>query len=309
MYDSMTARREYYNKRQKKKNEEYSDKITQFANELAKLTDETRFNKKFLDFIETQKHFWHYSLNNQILINIQCSKATRVTGFKSWKKLGRHVKKGSKAIKIFAPVTLKNKEKVIFTYPDGHLEFKYIRILEEESIQGFRLVNVFDISQTEGKALPEAPDHRRHTDTRPDILRKIETLIRSKNINLIYSDNLNGANGMTDGKSIYILNSLSTDDKIQTGIHELLHYTQHFKDDGGEYTKKQKEIEAEATSYIISRILGLQSQSYNYIALYNGSGEEILNSLNRISGAIKDILNQLSKIKISSKQETLVIVS
>ena len=86
------------------------------------------------DYLDFSAKFSSYSLNNTAMIYLQKPRAQFLKGYKSWQKLGRQVKKGEKAIKIFAPMSRKTENK------DGK---------EERRLSGFRLISVFDLSQTE----------------------------------------------------------------------------------------------------------------------------------------------------------------
>lgn len=284
------------------RNKELHNKIYSYAEELTKLTNETQFNTKFNEYIEMTKKFWHYSVGNQILIIIQCPNASQVAGFYTWKDVGRTVKAGARAIWILAPQIYKEREKTITTNTDtGEIKEEQIELFDGGFITGFKSVPVFDISQTEGKEIPQPQDHRTHTNNRPELLKKLEQLLNSKNIPLIYKELTENLNGFTDGKTIIINSNISIDDRFQTGIHEYLHYIEHFKPNE-KITKQQVEVEAEATSYIISRILGMETKSYNYIALYNPDGKLILKSLERISNAVKRIFTELEGVKIECEQ-------
>ncbi len=112
--------------------------------ELAEETDKVKASEFFKEYLDTMSRFWNYSYHNQLLIYFQNKNATRVAGFVTWKQLGRSVKPGSKAIKILAPFIYKIKQ------PDELTEEE-----KEAEIIRYYPVNVFDISQTEGKELPD----------------------------------------------------------------------------------------------------------------------------------------------------------
>src|SRR3989338_9943028 len=111
----------------------YLKQVEEKLQELAAETDAVRKTAGFQQYLDTMAKFWQYSYHNQLLIHFALPSATRVAGFKTWSSLGRRIKKGSKALKILAPVTRIEKE--------------------EEVIVNFHPVNVFDLSQTEGQEL------------------------------------------------------------------------------------------------------------------------------------------------------------
>ncbi|MCL6453719.1 MAG: ssDNA-binding domain-containing protein [Alicyclobacillus sp.] len=98
---------------------------------------------KWREVLEVQSRFHNYSFSNVMLILMQCPHASHVAGFNTWKQLGRHVVRGEKAIQILAPMICKKVE----INEDG-------AEVEKSSLYGFRVVNVFDVSQTAGKELP-----------------------------------------------------------------------------------------------------------------------------------------------------------
>lgn len=107
-------------------------------------------SEEYLSYLRTVSRFHKYSISNTMLIWLQFPDASHVAGFHTWLSLGRHVRKGEKGIRIFAPIPYR---KTIATLDEG------TGTAEEEEISGlrFRAVSVFDISQTEGDGLPEPP--------------------------------------------------------------------------------------------------------------------------------------------------------
>jgi len=297
----------------KSRNKELKSKIYQFAQELAEETDKAKFNKKFIEFIEFSKKFWRYSLGNKILISIQKPNASYVAGFRKWKELGRFVKKGEKGIWILCPTFYPKKEKVIFTNEKGEQEEKEISVNDCDFVTGYIGVSVFDVSQTEGDKIPTL-EYAINTNKHPELLKKAEMVLAENNITLIYRKMEKTTFGLTDGKTITVNSEISTDDKLHTILHERLHYIKHFNEDRQKYTKKQKETEAEATSYIVCRLLDITpSKSYNYLALYNSDSKFILDSLNRIDRAIKELFKELeikpTELKPQKKEKEIEVTA
>ena len=116
---------------------------------------------RFMSYLRTMSRFHTYSVNNQMLIHMQMPGATRVAGFNKWKnQFERHVKKGEKGIKIIAPTPFKKKIEEMKLDPDTRLpvldrEGRTVMEEKEVEIPMFRPVTVFDVSQTEGKPLPQ----------------------------------------------------------------------------------------------------------------------------------------------------------
>jgi hypothetical protein len=117
--------------------------IRRTIEQLAQETDAARQSQLFRDYLRTSAAFWDYSWHNQMLIWRQKPDASFVGGFHTWLKCGRFVRKGEKGIAILAPMFFKDKKQTA----DG----------EETTRLWFKIVYVFDISQTDGTPLPELP--------------------------------------------------------------------------------------------------------------------------------------------------------
>jgi antirestriction protein ArdC len=238
-------------------------------------------------FLDVMSRFPSYSFNNQILICLQAPDSTQVQGFHGWKKLGRKVKKGEKGIGIIAPMVYR-KDK------DASPES------DEKSIRGFKVVHVFDVSQTEGDPLPE---FARATGDPGDNIAAIEKLIRSQRIQLDYELIPGGADGVSRKGQIVVRPDLEPAATLMVLIHEYAHACLHQQSDRRkETTKTIRETEAEAVAYVVGQALGLQSleQSADYIQLYNGDSQVLADSMDHIQ---KTAAHILEGIAAHSKQE------
>src|SRR6266849_4900069 len=129
-----------------------NDKARKAAEEaLERLSAELEAGKSedLKAYLDAMGRFRRYSWGNVLLISSQRPTATHVAGFHTWHDLGRAVKKGEKGIMIFAPVVVKREAS-----PD-ETQTKEPSLKEPFRVAGFRTAYVFDVSQTEGKALPE----------------------------------------------------------------------------------------------------------------------------------------------------------
>ena len=203
-----------------------------------------------------------------------------MAGFSAWKKLKRSVKKGEKGICILAPL-IREKESD-----------------EEETttIFGYRAVHVFDLSQTEGEALAE---FSQVTGNPGEQLIRLKQVVRSRGIELSYEDYLGGAEGVSRGGAIALLRGLSPATEYAVLAHELAHEILHPKSVRADYSKAVKELEAEATAYVVTKAAGLENalnQSADYIKLYSGDKEKLLGSLERICSVASSILAELETV-------------
>ncbi len=260
--------------------------IEQLANE----TDAAGQSQLFRDYLRTSADFWDYSWHNQMLIWRQKPDASFVGGFNAWLKCGRHVRKGEKGIAILAPMFFKDKRQM-----SNGSETESKRIW-------FKVVYVFDISQTDGTPLPELPT-KSVGERGEDMLTRLLRFAASRGITVRFAEKckLNGAAGTSKGTEIEI-RTTETDVTTQAATlaheiaHSLLHWTADGKKittrDGQEIGKQQRELEAEATAYVICSYFGIQSPSDFYLATYSVTPAMLLQAVETIAATVKTILSE-----------------
>lgn len=321
-----------YTKDEKKKYYEeqlkpFKDKINGYYEDFVKHFQEILEGKdtiynKYVDFL---LQFPQLSANNIALayFEAQCRQANIEFMFKryhSWKRYERQVKTGEHSYNLLEPVFQKYPEKVIFYNATDNTYWKMKNPQEDEVTTvewtegeriGFRGYATFDATQTEGKELPtDNPFHRLGTNTKPELIQKLEIVIKNLGFTLEYSK-LGQINGYTDGKKIGINEKLSKDDRALTGFHETSHALAHYKrvkNEKGEIevkqcelNKQQKEIDAELTSFLVGRCLGLKSKGYRYVAMYKATGELLRESMDRIYPTLKRIVRLINQTTIPTK--------
>lgn len=227
-------------------------------------------------FLAAMGKFHKYSWGNVLLICSQCPDATHVAGYRTWKSLGRYVRKGEKGITIIAPVPLRTKDQ---------------ETGEEETKLRFRAAHVFDISQTDGE---ELPDLGRPEGDPAEFLPRLKELTHSKGIKLDYSEDLGSALGRSSGGAISLAPGLSPAEEFSVLSHELAHELLHQA--GGERPSKTvRETEAEAVAFVVSSSIGLKngSSSADYIQLYSGDAATLTTSLERVQRTSTEIISAL----------------
>jgi len=259
--------------------------IEQLANE----TDAARQSELFRNYLKASAAFWDYSWHNQMLIWRQKPDASFVGGFNTWLKCGRFVRKGEKGIAILAPMFFKDKTRM----PDGS-DGETKRIW-------FKVVYVFDISQTDGTPLPELPT-RSVGDRGQDMLERLLRFAVGRGITVRFVEKckINGAAGTSKGTEIEI-RTTETDITTQaaTLAHEIAHSLLHWTADGHRITtregreigKQQRELEAEATAYTVCSYFGIQSPSDFYLATYSVTPSMLLEAVETIAKTVRTILD------------------
>ncbi len=260
--------------------------------DLAKQLEEGK-SDELIKFMEVMSRFHHYSFNNQLMILIQRPDAVKVAGYKKWNEMNRNVKKGSHAIKIWAPV-FGGRYHVHEENPQTG------EVIDEDRrfLTGFTIVNVFDMADTEGDDLP---DVRRPIGDASRYYNILEEFVKSKEIKIEYEDmgDVRFVPAGTSSKGTITMNtSLSDASKFSVLVHEMTHEMMHW-DKELSLSRDQKELEAEASAFIVSKFAGLESnQSHSdYIKIYNGDRSALEQSMSRIFIASRQIIKGLETIK------------
>lgn len=235
-------------------------------------------SESLVSFIAAMAKFHQYSWGNVMMILAQKPEATHIAGIRTWNRLGRFVRKGEKGIAIFAPMVFKGKEDAQLTDEDGK------RV-------SFRVVHVFDISQTDGEPLPEPEtvtgDPARH-------LEDLKRVVAEKCIRLEYSEDLGAAKGVSCKGTIKLLSGMSAAEEFSVLAHELAHELMHTDRQG--FDRKRAELEAEAVACVLCRFAGLESGSAHsdYIQLYSGGKEALTESLAAIQRTASGVIEAMS---------------
>ena len=264
--------------------EKVRDTAEQAITKLAEALEQGR-SEVLTEYLGTMARFHRYSFQNGLLILSQRPDATLVAGFRKWLELDRHVMKGEKGIAIMAPMVRKARHD---TSPEEG-EQSSEQGTDARVLRGFRVVYVFDVKQTEGKPLPEfstvAGDPGEH-------LERLKQFTASQGIELEYAPDLGGADGLSSGGRIRLLEGQTPAHEFSVLAHEVAHELLHWTDRENAGDKRTRETEAEAVAYVVTSACGLQTgtAAKDYIQLYRGDRDTLAKSLERIQGASSRIL-------------------
>ena len=242
-------------------------------------------SEALVKFVECLSRFHHYSWLNCMLIASQRPEATHVAGFRKWLELKRCVRKGEKGIAILAPMTYRRQVE-----DDDGNESTAV------GIRGFKVVHVFDVSQTDGEDLPEFAGISGEPG---ELLDGLELLIRESDIELRYEVLPFGTKGLSEKGAIVITEGLGQAERFAVLAHELAHEWLHDGQRRKETTKTILETEAEAVAYAVCRAFDLDcsTHSSDYIQLYQGDAEVLAQSLALIQQTAARIIRALSREK------------
>lgn len=244
-------------------------------------------NSATLDaYLRALGRFHRYSFGNVMLIMFQKPDATQVAGFHTWRTMGRTVKKGEKGIAIFAPMMIKPKD------ADNQQRANTGDKNPAPQLR-FRVVHVFDASQTEGEPLPTLT--RVGGDPR-DALARLENAVRDTGVTLETVDELGGALGMSSGGRIRLASGLADAERFSVLVHEWAHEILHQTVSVEKRPDKTvRETEAEAVAFVVGQAIGLEnaSASADYIRLYQGDKDTLAASLDRVQKAACRIIEAI----------------
>ena len=190
-------------------------------------------SEKYMRYLSVMSKFHRYSVNNTMLIYMQKPEATLVAGFNKWKnQFERHVKKGEHGITIIAPTPYKKKIEEMKRDPDTHapiLDADGKAVMEEKEIEipMFRPVKVFDVSQTDGKPLPELSSSL--SGTVPHYEAFLEALRRSAPVPIEFEPMAANTDGYfsPDQQRIAIREGMSEVQTVSATVHEIAHSKLH----------------------------------------------------------------------------------
>ena len=263
---------------------------------------------RYKEFLTAMSKFHDYSLNNTILIAMQGGNL--VKGYSQWQKeFDRHVKKGEKGIKIFAPAPYKVKKLVDKIDPETRKpmldrEGKVVKEEKEITVPAFKVITVFDISQTEGKEFPDLSVKPLLADVEQyeDFFAALE---KASPVPIAFEQIGGSANGyfsLTD-KRIAIKEGVSELQAVKTAIHEIAHAKLHDVDlnappeEQNRAPRHTREVQAESVAYTVCQHFGLDTSDYSfgYVAGWSSGKEmtELKASLETIQTTAKELITEI----------------
>ncbi len=273
---------------------------------------------RYRNYLSTMSRFHHYSLNNVMLIHAQRPDATLVAGYNKWKNsFGRHVKKGERGIQILAPTPYKIKVDKEKLDPDTNLPMldsdgDPITEEKEITIPMYKVVRVFDISQTEGKPLPQLSFDLTGDVAQYEVF--LEALRRTSTVPIEMEPmekNVDGYFSLTR-QAIFIRVDMSQVQTVSAIVHEMAHSRLHnyekmteLADDGetvlapAEKGRNTEEVEAESVSYAVCQYFGIETKdnSFGYIASWSKGKElkELRASLETINKTSSELITSIER--------------
>ena len=288
---------------------EITDKLEQGIKELFE-------SERFKEYLRTMSKFYNYSFNNTLLIAMQKPEATYVAGYTSWQRnFDRQVMKGEKGIKILAPAPYKSQEEREKIDPltqkpvigaDGKTVTETVEVLRP----AFKVVSVFDVSQTDGKELPDIiVDELKGTVENYEAF--FDALKQESPVPISFEDIPGGAKGFFSPveSRIAIQEGMSEIQTVKTAIHEIAHAKLHAVNPDEKTAPEDKkdrhtkEVEAESVAYTVCQRYGIETSDYSfgYIAGWSTGKEtkELKSSLDTIRKTAAEMIEGIdAKLKV-----------
>ncbi len=286
-------------KTEKQKVQEITEKLEQGIKELFE-------SEKYKTYLNTMSRFHNYSFNNTMLIAMQKPDATLVAGFKAWQKnFDRHVKKGEKGIRILAPAPYKIKEEQEKFDPvtgEIMLDKNGMPVTEEVEIKipAFRVVPVFDVSQTDGKELPDIGVNELSGSVE-DYEDFMQALTEVSPVPISYEDIDGDAKGYfhTTDHRIAIQEGMSQSQTVKTAIHEVAHAKLHDREQNQDIDtvldkdRNTKEVEAESVAYTVCQHFGIDTSDYSFGYIAGWSSDRDMKELKSSLDTIRKTASEL----------------
>ena len=293
--------------------EKPADKLKEITDRLEQGIMELFDSDRYKEYLRVMSKFHNYSFNNTLLIAMQKPDASLVAGFQSWKNnFKRNVVKGEKGIKILAPSPFKIKQEMEKIDPATQkpvigADGKPVKEEKEITIPAFKVVSVFDVSQTEGKELPDIAVDMLTGDVEcfKDFFAALE---KTSPVPIGFEKIEGNSHGYyhLEEKRIAIDEGMSELQTIKTAIHEIAHAKLHDIDPNapkeeraGRPDRRTREVQAESVAYAVCQHYGLDTSDYSfgYVAGWSSGREldELKSSLETIRSTAAEIINSIDE--------------
>ena len=293
--------------------EKPAEKLKEITDRLEQGITELFDSERYKEYLRVMSKFHNYSFNNTLLIAMQKPDASLVAGFSAWKNnFERNVMKGQKGIKIIAPSPYKIKQEMQKIDPHTQKpvigkDGKPVTEEKEVTIPAYKVVSVFDVSQTEGKELPDiaVDELTGDVDRYKDFFAALE---KTSPVPIAFENIEGGSHGYyhLEDKRIAINEGMSELQTLKTAIHEIAHAKLHDIDLNAPKDEQQphvdrrtREVEAESVAYTVCQHYGLDTSDYSfgYVAGWSSGRElsELKSSLETIRSAAAEIINSIDE--------------
>ncbi|SEO08309.1 hypothetical protein SAMN04489762_3443 [Terribacillus saccharophilus] len=256
----------YQTKTPEQRQQELQENYEKLLTGVKKAAASPEYYKRYLDFASK---FPKRSVRNQMLVYMQKPDAQLVAGLKTWNKFGRQVNKGSKAIKVVAPITNKENE----------IDPKTNNVVEKNVIKGYKMVNVFDVNDTKGVPLPQhplVPESVKESEFAEKTFHATLDKLREElpiELDKTFTHDIKGYYSPLEHKIVINANKDITN-QYATLLHEYSHSI--FYNETGRYhfnADKTKDLQAESVAYLTAKSVGMETEDYSFKYIKEWAGD------------------------------------
>lgn len=292
--------------------QEHRNSVAKRLEALGHRAEDLRSSTAWQAWLQVARRFRTYSIGNQMLIAFQAPASTYVAGYRTWQRMNRQVRKGEHGIKIFAPLTRKVIE------DDG---------TEGKRLTGYKIVSVFDVAQTDGEPLPEAPAWPIVTGCPEGMYHRLVELVVAHTPLVVLTpmpdEGPQGARGWLEpaANRLYVrdwtpaVGMMPEAQRCKTLLHELGHWfdpavaaatvdlTELLR-----LERSELEIVAESAAWLMAQELGIESDAAveHYLASWEADADRVLQVAGRViaaADAIRDLVAKGSEAGVASGSE------
>lgn len=301
--------------------EKPAEKLKEITDRLEQGITELFDSERYKEYLRVMSKFHNYSFNNTLLIAMQKPDASLIAGFSAWKNnFGRNVMKGQKGIKILAPSPFKIKKEMEKIDPQTQKAIigkdgKPVTEEKEITIPAFKVVSVFDVSQTEGREIPDIAVNMLTGDVEhyKEVFAALE---KTSPVPVGFEKIEGGAHGYyhLEDKRIALDEGMSELQTLKTLIHEIAHAKLHdidlnapLEDLENRPDRRTREVQAESIAYTVCQHYGLDTSDYSfgYVAGWSAGRElaELKSSLETIRSTAAEIINSIDEHIVELQKE------
>jgi len=257
------------------------ERVARAMETLTRSVERITTSEGYREYLEALARFHHYSANNVLLIHAQQPDATRVASYRTWQSLGRQVQKGEKGITIIRPVTVKSEDEVTKELV--------------EVVRGFTTGSVFDVTQTEGKALPEGPTPGLLPEDADEaalmIKVRVMQLLAAQGVRVVRETLPEGRRGYWEpgAKKVGLNTDLAGVGELKTLVHEAAHCLADHRP--GAIDRADGETVAESAAFVVLQHYGVDTRDYSFPYVAGWAKERAV--LDRNLGMIRAVSHTL----------------
>lgn len=290
--------------------------LEEITGKLEKGVKEVFTSEGYKNYLNFCAKLPRYSVNNQILIMMQRPDATMCQSYTGWKEANRFVKKGEKGIRILAPAPYKmerEQEKVDASgRPVLDRDGEPVKEKVEITVNAFKPVSTFDVSQTEGEPIPQigATELASRVDGYASLMDAIKQVVP---VPISFEQIDSGAKGYfhLEENRIVVQEGMSEAQTVKTLLHEASHQALHSREamehSGDKKSRGQKEVEAESVAYVVCQHFGIDTSDYSfpYVATWSEGKEvpELKASLDTIRRTAADLIVKIEDKVLGKEKE------